>query len=142
MTDPTDPSVPYALVVDDDGFMCTDAMDILGDAEFHTFEASDGGKAMALLAREHALIVLLFTDVQMPGTCNGLAVARETARLWPRIAIAVASGQAHPGPGDMPERARFIRRAVHRRNGARPFPGNPAGRTQAGPVARHGLNDL
>ena len=108
MTDPTDPSEPYALVVDDDGLIRMDAMDILRGAGFSTFEASDGDKAMALLAREHDLIVLLFTDVQMPGSRDGFAVARETAQRWPHIAIVVASGQAHPGPGDMPEGACFI----------------------------------
>ena len=81
-------SEPYALVVDDDGLIRMDAMDILQDAGFRTFEASDGDKAMTLLAREHAVIVLLFTDVQMPGTRNGFAVARETASRWPHIAIA------------------------------------------------------
>lgn len=108
MTDPTEPSAPYALVVDDDGFIRMDAMDILQEAGFQTFEAADGDKAMALLAREHAVIVLLFTDVRMPGSRDGFAVARETARRWPHIAIVIASGQAYPGPGDLPEGARFI----------------------------------
>lgn len=108
MTDPADPSIPYALVVDDDGLIRMDAMDILQEAGFRTFEASDGDKAIALLAREHALVVLVFTDVQMPGSRDGFAVARETARRWSHIAIVVASGQVHPGPGDMPEGARFI----------------------------------
>lgn len=108
MTDPADPSIPYALVIDDDGLIRMDAMDILQEAGFRTFEASDGDKAIALLAREHALIFLVFTDVQMPGSRDGFAVARETAQRWPHIAIVVASGQAHPGPGDMPEGACFI----------------------------------
>ncbi|AWI90355.1 response regulator [Methylobacterium sp. DM1] len=108
MTNPADPSIPYALVVDDEGLIRMDAMDILQEVGFRTFEASDGDKAIALLAREHALIVLVFTDVQMPGSRDGFAVARETAQRWPHIAIVVASGQAHPGPGDMPEWARFI----------------------------------
>lgn len=108
MSDSADQSAPYALVVDDDGFIRMDAMDILQEAGFRTFEASDGDEAMVLLAERHALIVLLFTDVQMPGSRNGFAVARETARQWPHIAIVVASGLAHPEPGDMPERARFI----------------------------------
>ncbi|AWB24233.1 response regulator [Methylobacterium sp. DB0501] len=99
---------PCALVVDDDGLIRMDAMDILQDAGFRTFEASDGDKAMTLLAREHAVIVLLFTDVQMPGTRNGFAVARETASRWPHIAIVVASGHVRPEPGEMPEVARFI----------------------------------
>lgn len=108
MSRSAEPPAPYALVVDDDGFIRMDAMDILAEAGFRTFEASDGDKAVALLSREHALIVLLFTDVQMPGSRDGFAVARETASRWPHIAIVVASGQVQPGPGDMPEGARFI----------------------------------
>ncbi|XYD11844.1 response regulator (plasmid) [Methylobacterium sp. NMS12] len=108
MSEPSDPSAPYALVVDDDGLIRMDAMDMLQDAGFRTFEASDGDEAMKLLAQRHAVIVLLFTDVQMPGSRNGFAVARETAQRWPHIAIVVASGQVQPGPGDMPEGARFI----------------------------------
>lgn len=108
MSDPSDPSAPYALVVDDDGLIRMDAMDILAEAGFRTFEASDGDRAMELLGQRHAVIVLLFTDVQMPGSRNGFAVARETARQWPHIAIVVASGHVHPGPGDMPDGACFI----------------------------------
>ena len=108
MSDSVQPPAPYALVVDDDGLIRMDAMDILTDAGFRTFEASDGDRAMALLAQEHAAIVLLFTDVQMPGSRDGFAVARETARQWPHIAIVVASGLIQPGPSDMPEGARFI----------------------------------
>lgn len=108
MTDSPAPSTPYALVADDDGLIRMDAMDMLEDAGFRTFEASDGDTAIALLAQNHALIVLLFTDVQMPGSRDGFAVARETARQWPHIAIVVASGQVQPGPDDMPDGARFI----------------------------------
>ncbi|WP_267358383.1 MULTISPECIES: response regulator [unclassified Methylobacterium] len=108
MSGSAQPPAPYALVVDDDGFIRMDAMDILSEAGFRTFEASDGDKAITLLGREHAQIVLLFTDVQMPGSRDGFAVARETSERWPHIAIVVASGQLQPGPGDMPEGARFI----------------------------------
>lgn len=108
MDQPTASPAPYALVVDDDDLIRMTAIDILEDAGFRTFEASDGDKAMVLLAEHHASIVLLFTDVQMPGSRNGFAVARETAGQWPHIAIVVASGQARPGPGDMPEGARFV----------------------------------
>lgn len=108
MSDPSDPAEPYALVVDDDGLIRMDAMYILEDAGFRTFEASDGDKAMKVLDREHAVIVLLFTDVQMPGSRDGFAVARETAARWPHIAIVVASGHLRPEPGDMPEGACFI----------------------------------
>ncbi|WP_092045604.1 response regulator [Methylobacterium pseudosasicola] len=99
---------PYALVVDDDALIRMDALDILSEAGFRTFEAADGDQAMAVLGQHHASIVLLFTDVQMPGSRNGFAVARETARHWPHISIVVASGQARPCSGDLPEGARFL----------------------------------
>lgn len=99
---------PYALVVDDDGLIRMDAADILADAGFRTFEAETGDKAIVVLEREQACIVLLFSDVQMPGSRNGFALARETAARWPHISIVIASGNVKPGPGDMPEGARFI----------------------------------
>lgn len=108
MTQPSAAPAPYALVVDDDAFIRLSAIDILEEAGFRTFEAHDGDAAMVLLGEHQSSIVLLFTDVQMPGSRDGFAVARETASQWPHIAIVVASGQAKPGPGDMPEGARFI----------------------------------
>lgn len=99
---------PYALVVDDDWLIRTDAMGILEDAGFRTFEAADPEAALAILIEHHAKIVLLFTDVEMPGPRNGFALARETARCWPPISMVVASGQVRPGPGDLPEGAHFL----------------------------------
>lgn len=99
---------PYALVADDDGLIRMDAADIMEDAGFRTFQAADGDKAISILEEHHAVIVLLFTDVQMPGTRDGFAVAREVAQRWSHISIVVASGHLHPGPDDMPEGACFI----------------------------------
>ena len=50
----------------------------------------------------------LFSDVQMPGSRNGFALARETAGRWPHISIVIASGNLKPGPDDMPKGAHFI----------------------------------
>lgn len=108
MSDNEPAQAPYALVVDDYMLIRMHALDIHEEADFHTLEASDGDKAIALLAERHASVVPLFTDVQMPGTRDGFAVAREVAERWSHIAIVVASGEACPGPGDMPEGARFI----------------------------------
>ncbi len=108
MSQPPDASARYALIVDDDGLIRMDIAHILEDAGFLTFEACDGDTAIALLADKFEQVVLLFTDVQMPGTRNGFAVARETARCWPHISIVVASGHVQPGPDEMPEGAVFI----------------------------------
>ena len=100
--------VPYALVVDDDDVVMTLACAILEDAGFRTVKAPNGDAALELLKGYQEAIVVLFTDVQMPGQLNGFALARETARLWPHISILVASAAISPSAGDMPEGACFI----------------------------------
>lgn len=99
---------PHALVVDDDFLIRMGAADILTDAGFQVLDADHGDAAFALMQTHHRDVVLLFTDVQMPGTLDGFALARAVAECWPHVSIVVASGQAKPGPGSMPEKARFI----------------------------------
>lgn len=105
--DPSNAS-PCALVVDDDGMIRMDAVDILEDAGFTTFEAASGDKALLVLEKHHACMTLLFTDVQMPGAHDGFALARKVASAYPHISIVVASGLTKPGPNDMPDGAHFI----------------------------------
>lgn len=101
-------SAPYALVVDDNLLIRMDAMDILKQAGFQVLEAECGDVAYDLLKTRHPDIVLLFTDVQMPGELDGFALARKVAISWPDISIVVASGHVKPAPGSMPDKARFI----------------------------------
>jgi len=70
--------------------------------------ADHGDAAFELLKTRHADVVLLFTDVQMPGDLDGFALARNVAAAWPHISIVVASGHARPEPGSLPDKARFI----------------------------------
>ena len=99
---------PYALVVDDDFLIRMDATDILEQAGFQVLDAEHGDAALALLKGRHPEVVLLFTDVQMPGELHGFALARSVAASWPHISIVVASGHIKPEPGAMPDKARFI----------------------------------
>jgi CheY-like chemotaxis protein len=101
-------NTPYALVVDDDDHVRMLACDILEDAGFRTLDAATGDDAIGILREHGDEIVLLFSDVEMPGRLDGFALARETARLWPGISIVVASGRRSPEPGEMPEHARFL----------------------------------
>ncbi|MGU3422944.1 response regulator [Methylobacterium sp. D54C] len=68
---------PYALVVDDDSMIRMDAVDILEEAGFTTFEAASGDKALIVLEQHHACVTLLFTDVQMPGEHDGFALSSD-----------------------------------------------------------------
>lgn len=100
---------PYALVADDDALIRMDVAHILQDAGFRVHEAANVDEALMILDGQGAGIQLLFTDVQMPPSKrDGFELARQCAKDWPRIKILVASGQAKPQPGDMPEGAVFI----------------------------------
>ena len=106
--DPIDQDAPCALVVDDDLLIRMDAIDILKRAGFLVLDAEHADAALDLLKARHPDIVLLFTDVHMPGELDGFALARRVAAAWPHISIVVASGHACPESGSMPDKARFI----------------------------------
>lgn len=108
MLTPRDDLRPYALVVDDDELLRMDVAEILEHAGFRLMEAESGDAAIAVLEQHHLDIAVLFSDVEMPGSRNGFALAREAAVRWPYVAIVIASGRLKPSDGDMPTGARFI----------------------------------
>ena len=108
MTLPNDNRRPDALVVDDDAILRMDVAELLANVSFDILEAEDGDAALLMLEQHHLDVSLLFSDVEMPGSRNGFALAREVAVKWPSISIVVASGRMHPDDGDLPDDAHFI----------------------------------
>jgi CheY-like chemotaxis protein len=98
----------YALVVDDDPLVLLVSCTILEEAGYRFFEAGDVEEALGVLRQNGALVSLLFTDVEMPGSGNGFDLARQVSQDWPNITIVVASGRVAPGPGDLPASATFL----------------------------------
>ncbi len=111
----TTSTVPFALVVDDDPIILMDTTGILEDAGFRVHEAMDGDEAKDVLGKHWESIVLLFSDVDMPGATNGFELARYVDNHWPHIAIVIASGHVLPQDGDMPIRATFISKPFNKR---------------------------
>jgi CheY-like chemotaxis protein len=102
-------AAPVVLVVDDEVLVRMLACDILDDGGFRSLEAVDAPEALALIdARPD--IALMFTDVDMPGEINGLGLAHLVAMRAPGVRILVTSGAAGPGAGDLPPKARFLRK--------------------------------
>ena len=102
------PTTPYALAVDDDPFILMDVTGILEDGGFRTYEADNGDAAILMLPEYAHNIILLFSDVDMPGDTDGFALARHVAENYPWMEIVIASGRVSPGPGDMPDKATFL----------------------------------
>jgi YesN/AraC family two-component response regulator len=83
-------------------------VDELGDHGFDVLEARNAEEAMALLQQHGATAHALFTDIQMPGTLNGLDLAHHTKEHWPHIALILASGHKNPTGEELPHGSRFF----------------------------------
>lgn len=100
--------MPYAIAVDDDPMILLNVTGILEDAGFRTYDADTGDAVLTMLPACADNVILLFSDVDMPGETNGFALARHVAERYPWIEIVIASGRVTPELGDMPDKATFI----------------------------------
>src|SRR5580658_2260193 len=98
--------VPVILIVEDEVLIRLSAVGMLEDAGFRMIEAVNSDQALELLEADSD-IQLLFTDVNMPGTIDGLALARQVHDRWPHIGIMVASAKSVPRRDQMPAGTRF-----------------------------------
>src|SRR5580698_6065956 len=94
-------TIPVILIVEDEALVRLAAVGMLEEAGFRMIEAVNADQALELLAADSD-VQLLFTDVNMPGTINGLALARQVHDRWPHIGIMVASANRVPQSEDLP----------------------------------------
>ncbi|MFH1340971.1 MAG: HWE histidine kinase domain-containing protein [Pseudomonadota bacterium] len=99
--------VPNVLIVEDEMMLRMRAVDIVEDAGFHSVEAVNADEAMSIL-ESRSDISLLFTDIQMPGTMDGLKLAHTVHNRWPDIKIILVSGQVRPSAAERPVDSRFF----------------------------------
>jgi CheY-like chemotaxis protein len=79
------------LVVEDEPLVRFMAMDIVEEAGFQVLEAADADEALSLLDQPDR-IDIVFTDIRMPGSIDGMVLARTVRRRWPATRVIVASG--------------------------------------------------
>ena len=99
--------VPNVLVVEDEMILRMRAVDIVEDAGFNPVEAVNADQAMSIL-ESRTDISLLFTDIQMPGSIDGLKLAHAVHNRWPSIKIILVSGQMKPSDAERPANSRFF----------------------------------
>ena len=95
------------LVVEDEMLLRMRAVDMVEDAGFTSVEAVDADEAVAIL-ESRSDIALLFTDIQMPGTMDGLGLAHAVRERWPPIKIILVSGQLKLADIEIPADSRFF----------------------------------
>jgi len=100
---------PVVLVVEDEVLVRAVAVDMVEQAGFDVIEACDADEAIRLLECRQD-IRAIFTDVQMPGSMDGLRLARAVRDRWPPVALIVTSGLANLTDDDLPAGGRFLRK--------------------------------
>jgi CheY-like chemotaxis protein len=95
------------LVVEDEMLLRMRAVDMVEDAGFTPIEAVDADEAVAIL-ESRSDIALLLTDIQMPGSMDGLKLAHAVHERWPPIRIILVSGQLKLENIDIPPASRFF----------------------------------
>ncbi len=98
---------PAVLIVEDEFLLRMGAVDIIAAAGFEVVEAADADEAIEILELRSDIAVI-FTDVQLPGSMDGLKLARAVRGRWPPIKIVATSGQVQVRETDLPEGGRFL----------------------------------
>ena len=103
----TPASRPIVLVVEDEPLLRFHAVDLIEAAGFDVIEAADADRAIAILMSRFD-VKIVFTDIDMPGSMDGLKLAAAVRDRWPPIEIIITSGYATLRPDDIPARGFFF----------------------------------
>jgi CheY-like chemotaxis protein len=95
------------LVVEDEPLLRELAVEFIEAAGFVALEAGNADQAVILL-ETRSDIVAVVTDVNMPGSMDGMKLAHIVRERWPPIGILVASGKLRPRPCDLPSNCVFL----------------------------------
>jgi two-component system, response regulator PdtaR len=95
------------LIVEDEFLIREDAAETVWKAGFEVIKAANADEAIAIL-EARADIHVVFTDIQMPGSMDGIKLARFVRNRWPPIKILATSGFVRVGPDDLPPGSVFL----------------------------------
>src|ERR1700721_156529 len=109
-----DKARPVILIVDDETLIRLAAVQIAEDEGFDVVEAANADEAIEILEGRDDIRVI-FTDIHMPGSMDGLKLARAVRDRWPPIKIIVTSGGETPKKPHSPRGAGFFPSPIARR---------------------------
>jgi CheY-like chemotaxis protein len=105
--------MPTVLVVEDEVLIRDLVCEELTDAGFEVIQVGTADAAIAVLeARQD--VHLIFTDIDMPGSIDGLKLAAAVRDRWPPVHIIITTGKARPLT--VPANALFIPKPYLGRN--------------------------
>ncbi|MFK4810669.1 response regulator [Devosia sp. ZW T5_3] len=100
------------LVVEDEPLVAMSIVAHLRDEGFVVLEAANADEAIAIL-EQNARVRLIFTDIDMPGSMDGLKLAAAVRDRWPPVHIIVTSGHRAVTADDLPDGSIFFAKPYH-----------------------------
>lgn len=100
-------SKPVVLVVEDEPLIRLDAVGMIEEAGYEVIEASGADEAIAFLEARSDIRVV-FTDIEMPGSMDGLKLVYAIRKRWPPIVLILASGRVTPLASEIPSDTAFL----------------------------------
>jgi len=100
-------SASRILLVEDDALLRLGALTILIDAGYEVLEAANADEAIHVLETEPDIGVMI-SDIQMPGSIDGVKLAHAVRRRWPPVEVLLTSGRHIPSASELPERVRYL----------------------------------
>ncbi len=79
-------SRPVVLIVEDEPLLRWNAVAMVEDAGFDVVEAANAIEAISILEKRRD-VRAVFTDVQMPGSIDGVRLAHVIRARWPPVKI-------------------------------------------------------
>ena len=102
------------LVVEDEPLVRMAAIDLVEEAGLEALEAKNADEAIRIL-EARSDIQIVFTDIDMPGSMDGLKLAAAVRGRWPPIEIIVTSGHYNIRDDELPDRGVFFRKPYDHR---------------------------
>ena len=97
------------LVVEDEPIIRMNAVAMIEDAGYDVLEASNADDAILLLETRPDIRVV-FSDIEMPGSMDGLKLIHAVRERWPPVILILSSGRVAPLVADMPSDTVFLRK--------------------------------
>jgi CheY-like chemotaxis protein len=95
------------LTVEDESLISEYLGRILEDAGYQVIATANADEAIAVL-ESRADIRVIITDINMPGTMDGLRLAAAVRDRWPPIKIIITTGKGAPKSDEMPTDSHFL----------------------------------
>jgi YesN/AraC family two-component response regulator len=100
-------TTPAILIVEDELLVRLGAAQTIEAAGFEVIQAANADEAIRILEYRSDIRVV-FTDVEMPGSMDGLKLAHAVRNRWPPIKLVVTSGHVEVAEQDLPQGGRFF----------------------------------